>query len=289
MTEAHARVQTRHVDYEHEQLSLLLGANFVVTFQEHHTDVLNSVRQRLRKDESIRSRGVDFLFYTIVDLVVDGYFPVLERYGDELNDLESEVIFRPTAELLTRVNNIKRELMFLRRAIWPQRDALNVLVRGEAPVVSEGVRTYLRDSYDHTVQLGDLVESYREVTNNLLNTYLSALSQRTNEIMKVLTIVGAIFIPLTFLAGVYGMNFHNMPELSMQWSYPALWCVFFIIAGGMMWWFKREGWIFGGDSLTDLQRLTEAQRAAGDFSVNSHAHSASQAHSYVREPPALLV
>ena len=206
-----------------EQLSLFLGANFVVTFQEQPGDCFSPIRERIRKNHTrIRCTGPDYLAYAILDAVVDNYFPALERYGEQLEELEQEVVTRPGRQTLGRIHDLKRDLLTLRRAVWPAREALNSLVRDESPFVARDTRTYLRDCYDHAVRVIDIIETDRETAFGLLETYLSSMSNRMNEIMKVLTIIATIFIPLTFIVGIYGMNFTYMPELHSPWGYPAV-------------------------------------------------------------------
>src|SRR3990172_8308438 len=192
---------------ETEQLSLFLGADFVLTFQERPGgDCFSTIRERLRKDLSrIRCAGPDYLAYSVLDAVVDNYFPALERYGEQIEDLEQEVVTRPARQTLARIHDVKRDLLTLRRAVWPAREVLNSLVRDESPFIARDTRTYLRDCYDHSVRVIDIIETDRETAFGLLETYLSSMSNRMNEIMKVLTIIATIFIPLTFIVGIYGM------------------------------------------------------------------------------------
>jgi len=186
--------------YEHEQVSIIVGPNYVLSFQECYTNAFDAMRDRVRNNTGhTRRMGADYLAYCMIDTIIDSYYPVLEALGDQLSDLETEVILRPRPIVLSRVTEVKRELMFIRRAVWPQREALNILVRGECRYISDTVRTYFRDCYDHCIQLADILESYRELGNGLLNTYLSALSAKTNEIMKFLTIVGMHFCHLPLL------------------------------------------------------------------------------------------
>lgn len=234
-----------------EQVSLILGENYLLTVQEEpEQDCFEPVRERIRRDKTaIRQHGSDFLAYALIDAVVDGYFPVLEDYGERLEDLENKVIDKPTPRTLNKVHKIKRELLQLRRAIWPLRDAINSLIRDDSTLISNEVRIYLRDCYDHTVQVIDMVETYRELSSNLMDVYLSSISNRTNEIMRVLTIISTIFIPLTFIAGVYGMNFDregaplNMPELYHPYGYVITMGVMLVIGSLQVYYFYRKGWI----------------------------------------------
>ena len=227
-----------------EQVSIVFSQNYVLTFQERHGDILDPVRNRLRSGKGpMRQRGPDYLAYAIADTIIDGYYPVLETIGNHLEDMEVTVIANPTPELLLRLHQLKNRLVNLRRSVWPQREAVNQLVRGDHALVSDDVRVYLRDTYDHCVQTAEVAEMYREMVSGLMNTYLSAVANRTNEVMKVLTIMASIFIPLTFLAGIYGMNFEHMPELHVRWAYPIIWVAMFVVAGGMIFFFYRKGWI----------------------------------------------
>jgi magnesium transporter len=227
------------------QISIVLGTHYVITFQERPGDVLEPVRRRLQGVEGahFRRQGADYLAYALLDAVVDGHYPVLEGLGDQLEDLEESIINEPTPHLLRKLNDARHNLSALRRSLGPQREAVNMLLRDPNPLVSEDVRLYLRDVYDHCVQTAETVDSYRESVGGLLNTYLSSMANRTNEVMKILTIMASIFIPLTFLAGIYGMNFQNMPELQVWWAYPLLWLVMILVAVGMLIFFYRKRWI----------------------------------------------
>ncbi|MFB8789903.1 MAG: magnesium/cobalt transporter CorA [Potamolinea sp.] len=233
-----------------EQVSLILGKHYLLTVQEEPTrDCFQPVRDRIRTAKgSIRKQGADYLTYTLLDAIIDGFFPVLETYGERIEDLEDEVVMTPTRRTLEKIYNIKRELLALRRAIWPLRDSINSLIRDESPLISSEVHVYLRDCYDHTVQVMDLVETYRELTSGLMDVYLSSVGNKMNEIMKLLTVVSSIFIPLTFIAGVYGMNFNtekspwNMPELNWYWGYPFCIALMLATAGGLVYFFWRRGW-----------------------------------------------
>lgn len=234
-----------------EQVSLVLGKTYLLTVQEEpEHDCFDAVRSRIEKSKGIiRKSGADYLTYALLDAIIDGFFPVLERYGEQIEDLEEEVITKPTQKTLQKIYKIKRELLQLRRAIWPQRDVISSLMRDSGENISDEVRIYLRDCYDHAVQVIDMVETYRELTSGLMDVYLSAVSNKMNEIMKILTVVSSIFIPLTFVAGIYGMNFntekspYNMPELNWYWGYPLCLAVMAAIAGGLLFFFWRRGWL----------------------------------------------
>jgi magnesium transporter len=233
-----------------EQVSFVLGKYYLLTVQEEaKRDCFDPVRKRIRyKKGVIRSKQADYLAYALWDAIIDGYFPVLEVYGERLEALEDEVVFNPTDESLSQIYQIKRELLALRRAIWPQRDAINSLIRDGSPLISPDVLVYLRDCYDHMVQIIDMVETYRELASSLTDVYLSAVGNKMNEIMKLLTVISTIFIPLTFVAGIYGMNFNtdkspfNMPELNWYWGYPMCWTIMLAIASSLFMFFWRRGW-----------------------------------------------
>ena len=230
-----------------EQVSLLLGENCVVTFQERYGDILDPVRERIRIATSrLRASGPGYLAYAIIDTIVDGYYPVIEAIGDHLEQLENVVMENPSTDVLRELNRTKNMLVNLRRAVWPQREAVNSLIRDENSLINDEVRVFLRDTYDHCVQTAEVIEMYREMATGLMNTYLSSVANRTNDVMKVLTIMASIFIPLTFLAGIYGMNFEHMPELHVRWAYPAVWATMFATAFGMIAFFWRKGWLGGG-------------------------------------------
>jgi magnesium transporter len=236
---------------ETEQLSLFLGKNFVLTFQEGVPgDCLGPIRERIRKKGGrIRDAGLDYLAYALLDAVVDAYFPILEQYGERLGDLEDEIVGKSLPDTIARIHAIKRDLLTLRRAIWPQRETLGALLREETPRISSETRIYMRDCYDHVTQIIDLVETYRELGADLTDIYLSSVSNRTNEIMRVLTVITTIFIPLTFIVGIYGMNFNtgispwNMPELNWYWGYPLVLLLMLSVAVGQLAFFRRRGWL----------------------------------------------
>lgn len=234
-----------------EQVSLILGENYLVTVQEEPDyDCFNPVRERIRKAQgTIRQGKSDYLAYCLLDAIIDGFFPVLEVYGERIEELEDEVVMTPSHKTLDKIYQLRRELLALRRSVWPQRDAINRLIRDSSNQwISPEVRIYLRDCYDHTVQVMDMIETYRELTSGLMDVYLSSMSNKMNQVMKVLTVMSSIFIPLTFLAGVYGMNFKtdvspwNMPELSWSFGYPLFWIVILIISTILIGIFAKLGW-----------------------------------------------
>jgi magnesium transporter len=227
-----------------EQISIFLGHHTVLTFQESRGDVWDGIRQRIQTAGSrLRLNDASFLLHSMLDAIVDHCFPILEFYGDRLEDVEAEVLQRPTPAVIQEIHTLKREMLLLRRAVWPMREVISALQREQHACMSDATRTYMRDVYDHTVQIIDIVETYREIATGLTETYMSAMSQRLNEVMKVLTIIGTIFIPLTFLAGVYGMNFKHFPEIEWVWGYPFFWGVCFVTAVVMLIWFRRRQWL----------------------------------------------
>jgi magnesium transporter len=228
-----------------EQVSLFLGRKTVLSFQERHDgDLFDPIRSRIKTAGSrIRENDASFLLYALLDAIVDHCFPILEHYSDQLEDLEDEVLERPDKSVISHIHSVKRELLLLRRAVWPMREVINALAREHHECLSPTTQTYLRDVYDHTVQIIDMVETYREFASGLSETYMSALSNRMNEVMKVLTIMTTIFVPLTFLAGVYGMNFEHLPEKDWYYGYYLFWGVCLTTAAGMIAWFKWRKWI----------------------------------------------
>ena len=227
-----------------EQVSMIVGPNFVISFQETEEDVFEGIRERIRSGRGrIRHRGADYLAYALLDAVVDGYFVILETIGGELEDIEDQLIRDPSAGVLQIVYEMKRELIFLRKSVWPLREVLAVLSRQESDLVKQETIAYLRDVYDHTIQVIDTIESLRDLVAGMHDTYLSSISNRMNEVMKVLTIFATIFIPLTFIAGVYGMNFDWMPELRWHWSYPILWLFMLAVGISMLVFFRRKRWL----------------------------------------------
>lgn len=237
-----------------EQLSIFVGPHFVLTFQEGTPgDPFGSVRQRLRDNAGrIRKSGSDYLAYALIDAVVDSYYPVLETYAERLDVLEDNVLEFPTRQTMDQLHQVKADLLLVRRAIWPQREALAHLMRDTTPQITDATRVYLRDCYDHVVQIVELLETYRELTADLRDLYMSSLSNRINETMRVLTVMSALFIPLTFIAGVYGMNFDpqtspwNMPELRWYYGYPLSLAVMAATATALLVYFYRQGWLFRG-------------------------------------------
>ncbi len=231
--------------HETEQLGLFVGQGFVLTFQERPGDCFGLVRKRLADGAGqMRNRGSDYLAYALLDAVVDGYFPVVERLDRRLEGIEEAILSgHGTGAVVRELHGVRRCLLELRRAVWPLREATSSLVRGEAHHFGAEVRPFLRDVHDHVVQLLDLLENYRELSSSLLDLHLSNVNYRLNEVMKFLTVIATIFIPLTFIVGVYGMNFDWMPELRVWWGYPACLLLMLSIAAVMLWWFRRRHWL----------------------------------------------
>ena len=234
--------ETQSVDSE--QISVVLGENFVISFQERIGDVFDPIRERIRNAKGrIRKMGPDYLMYSLLDAIVDNYFGILEKLGDKIEAMEDVLVSDPTEKTLKQIHHLKREMIYLRRSVWPLRELISGIERSESPLIKESTDAYLRDVYDHTIQVIDTVEAFRDMVSGMLDTYLSSISNRMNSIMKVLTIIATIFIPLTFVAGIYGMNFVYMPELKWHWGYPAVLLVMVIIAGAMLIYFKRKKWL----------------------------------------------
>jgi len=231
-------------EIEAEQVSLILGSNFVISLQEREGDVFDPIRERIRKGKGrIRKAGADYLAYALLDAIVDNCFLILEKGGERIEDTEQQLATNPTPETLQLIRKLKKGMIFLRKAIWPLREVVSGLERCESVLIHESTGAYLRDVYDHTIQVIDTVESFRDMVSGMLDIYLSSISNKMNEVMKVLTIFAAIFIPLTFVAGIYGMNFRFMPELGWQWGYPMILIVMASIAAGMLGYFRRKRWL----------------------------------------------
>ena len=227
-----------------EQVSLVLGDNYVISFQERVGDVFDGIRDRIRFSKGrIRKMSADYLTYAILDAIVDNYFAILENLGENINELQEKLIQQPSKDLLREINTIKRELLFLRKSIWPLRELVNSLFKSESDLINDATALYFRDLYDHTIQIIDTVETYRDMASGMMEMYLSSLSNRMNEVMKTLTIIATIFMPLSFIAGVYGMNFKNIPELDWQYSYFVFWGLIVILFISMSVYFKRKKWL----------------------------------------------
>lgn len=229
---------------ESEQISIVFGANFVISFQEDVGDIFDPIRERIRQAKGkIRKMGADYLAYSLIDAIVDGYFGILEKTGEQIEEMEDELIVTPTDNTLRRIHSLKREMMSLRRSIWPLRELISAMQRDESSLICSQTHIYLRDVYDHAIQVIDAIEGFRDMVAGMIEIYLSSISNRMNAIMKVLTIIATIFIPLTFVAGVYGMNFPNMPEMGWRWGYPAVLLLMLAIVVVMLTYFRRKKWL----------------------------------------------
>jgi magnesium transporter len=227
-----------------EQVSVILGSNYVISFQETEGDVFEPIRERIRMARGrIRKMGADYLVYALIDVIVDNYFIILEHIGEKIEDIEDTLVMNPEPETLQAIHNLKREMIFLRKSVWPLREVISRLERWESPLIDKSTDLYLRDVYDHTIQVIDAIETFRDMLSGMLDIYLSSVSNRMNEVMKVLTIIATIFIPLTLVAGIYGMNFRYMPELEHPWGYPVVFLTMFIIGILMVIYFRRKKWL----------------------------------------------
>ncbi|MBW6515022.1 MAG: magnesium/cobalt transporter CorA [Candidatus Cloacimonetes bacterium] len=231
-------------EIEQEQVSVIVKDNLVVTFQEREGDVFDPIRERVNTvDSRIRRNGVDFLLYALIDAIVDNYFIILERIGDEIEDIEETILSNPSDEVMRNLYMLKRNVVLMRKNIWPMREVIGFLERTDVRLVKEGNKVYFRDLYDHTIQVIDNIESLRDLIAGMVDIYLSTISNRMNSVMKVLTIIATIFIPLTFIAGVYGMNFVNMPELEWKLGYPLVIAIMIGIGLVMLHIFRRKKWL----------------------------------------------
>jgi magnesium transporter len=227
-----------------EQVSLVLGPNYVISFQEMVGDIFEHIRDRIRNSKGrIRKMRCDYLMYALLDAVVDGYFGILEKLGERIESMEEELVSSPSEKTLEQIHRLKREMIFLRKSVWPLRELISGLQRTESSLIKESTGLYLRDVYDHTIQVIDTVEGFRDMVSGMLDIYLSSISNRMNAVMKVLTIIATIFIPLTFIAGIYGMNFKYMPELERHWAYPLVLLVMGLVAIVMLIYFRRKRWL----------------------------------------------
>lgn len=238
------RLKEDESGFDTEQVSFVLGKRYLLSFQEEELqDCFEIVRDRIRTSQGrVRKSGADYLTYLLLDTIIDGYFPVVEHYEDRIEALEDAIISNPDRETMQEIYDVRRELLALRRLIWPMRNVLHLLMRDHHGIVSDEVQIYFRDSYDHVIQILEIIEAYRELAASLMDVYMSTMGNKLNEIMKFLTVISTIFIPLTFIVGVYGMNFDNMPELKGEWSYFLVWLVMLAVAGGLIFYFWRKGW-----------------------------------------------
>ena len=227
-----------------EQVSIIIGSNFIISFQEVQGDVFNAVRERIRNSiGKIRKMGADYLGYELLDAIVDNYFIILEKLGEDIEDIEDILVKDPNQETMHRIHYLKRETIFLRKSVWPLREVINTLEKEDTSLIKETTGIYLRDVYDHTIRIIETVETFRDLISGMLDIYLSSISNKMNNVMKVLTIIATIFIPLTFITGIYGMNFRYMPELGWRWSYPLVWAVMIFVAISMVLFFKNKKWL----------------------------------------------
>lgn len=238
------RLKEDESGFDTEQVSFVLGKRYLLSFQEEELqDCFEIVRDRIRTSQGrVRKSGADYLTYLLLDTIIDGYFPVVEHYEDRIEALEDVIISNPDRNTMQEIYDVRRELLALRRLIWPMRNVLNLLMRDHHGIVSDEVQIYFRDSYDHVIQILEIIEAYRELAASLMDVYMSTMGNKLNEIMKFLTVISTIFIPLTFIVGVYGMNFENMPELTGEWSYFIVWVIMLAVAGGLIFYFWRKGW-----------------------------------------------
>ena len=226
-----------------EHISMLIGHNFLISFQEDIGDIFDPVRERIRKEGRIRKLGPDYLAYALIDATVDNYFAVMEKLEGEVEDLEEELVANPTPDSLQKISRLKKDMIFLRKSVWPLREMINTLEQSESALIKEPTRIYLRDVYNHTIQVIDTLETFRDMVSGMIDIYLSGLSYKMNEIMKVLTLIATIFIPLTFVVGLYGMNFKNMPELGWEYGYYTVLVVMGVMVAGMLIYYRNKKWI----------------------------------------------
>jgi magnesium transporter len=227
-----------------EQVSIIIGPNYVITFQEREGDVFNSIRERIRNSRGrIRKMGADYLAYAILDAIIDNYFVILENIGEKLEGMEVDLVDNPVPETVQKIHRLKKDMIFLRKSVWPLREVISGLQRTESELIKESTGIFLRDVYDHTIQVIDTIETFRDMLSGMLDLYLSMVSNKMNEVMKVLTIIATIFIPLTFIAGIYGMNFQHMPELEYWWAYPLVWMAMLVVGILMIIYFKMKKWL----------------------------------------------
>jgi len=238
------RLGKKNGEERFEQVSLIVAKNFVISFQEDVGDVFDPIRERIRRGKGrVRQMGSDYLAYTLLDAIVDGYFAELENLGEEIETLEEELMVKPVPATAQHIHRLKREMIFLRKSVWPLREVISSLERSECPLFKPATTVFLKDLYDHVVQVIDTVETYRDMLSGMLDVYLSSVSNRMNEVMKVLTIIATIFIPLTFIAGIYGMNFKFMPELDWRWGYFGALAIMAAVGLVMVGFFRRKKWL----------------------------------------------
>ncbi len=235
------RIEGDKIDYE--QISFILGTNYLISFQEKEGDLFDAFRERIRLDQGkVRKMKADYLMYRLIDIIVDNYYTVLDNIGTQMDEIEECIYTDSAEEAFKKIQSIKKELIFLRKAVYPLREALSRVVKGETSFVQEENLRYFSDVYDHTVHVIDTLETYKDLTASLLDIHMNTMNNRMSEVMKLLAVITTIFIPLTFIAGIYGMNFDWMPELREKWGYPIVLGIMAIIAAGMVYYFKRKKW-----------------------------------------------
>ncbi|MBM3709081.1 MAG: magnesium/cobalt transporter CorA [Actinobacteria bacterium] len=238
------------IDYEKnlkevtfDQVSIILGKNYLISLHERPLDIYETVKNTLKKDRSkIRKAGSDYLAYLLMDSIIDNYFSVLENVGERIENIENKIITNPSPKTLKATHNLKRDMLFMRKSVWPLREVISKLERGEISLIKNSTRIYIRDIYDHIIQVIDTIETYRDMLSGMIDIYLSSISNRLNEVVKILTIISTIFIPITFIASIYGMNFKFIPEFSWKWSYPVVWFIMLAVIITMVIYFKRKKW-----------------------------------------------
>lgn len=246
---AHELIITQHAALDSdggcalEQVSIVTGPGWVVTVQEHPSALFDPLRERIRGGHTIRGMGPDYLVYVVLDTVIDGFFPVVESMGEVLDELEEKILDSPGRDVVRRLHAARRLLLALQRSMWRQRDALGQMLRSEGAPFAESVRVYARDAHDHSLQVLDAIETHREISVGLMDLYLSNVALRSGETMRTLTVVATIFIPLTFIVGVYGMNFDYLPELRWRWGYGGVWALMLAVSASLLLWFRRRGWL----------------------------------------------
>lgn len=243
-------ITLRPIQYDEEageiqstQSSLIVGETFLLSFNQREAGMFDPIRERIRQGPGrLRKCGTDYLAYSLVDLVVDNYFVIIEKLSEKIETVEDELITAPRRETLQTIHRLKTDMIALRKSVWPLREVVNRMLNGDIPIITDSTRPYLRDVYDHTIHASEIIETFRDIVSGMIDIYLSSVSNRLNEVMKVLTVIATVFMPLTFLSGWYGMNFKNMPELNSPWGYPAVIGAAFLTVVGMLTFFKRMKW-----------------------------------------------
>jgi magnesium transporter len=235
------RIENSKIDYE--QISFVLGTNYLLTFQEKEGDMFEGFRERIRLDQGrVRKKGADYLMYRLIDIVVDNYYNILDHIGDKVDEMEETVYENPNNDAFNKIQGLKKELIYLRKALHPLRDAIGKILKGESGFIQEENHAFFSDIYDHVAHLIDSLDAYQDLTSNLLDIHMNAMNNKMNEVMKVLTVISTIFIPLTFIVGVYGMNFDVMPELRWKYGYPFVWGIMLMVVLGMLGFFRHKKW-----------------------------------------------